>query len=116
MDILHKLKQNLGQEHVKRGALCFQGMNRNNFPYYPCQNDIFPVLSEFFHHPSLASPPKQNSIFEISDNRAILKKFHNVILKIVNFVAIWVISIFGWNLAIFSLKTPLVWGVDMVTK
>ena len=30
--------------------------------------------------------------------------FHNVIFKIVNLVAIWIIGIFGWNLAIFPKK------------
>ena len=32
LDILHKMKENLGQEHVKRRLLSFQGKNWNNFP------------------------------------------------------------------------------------
>ena len=31
--------------------------------------------------------------------------FHIIILKIVNLVAIWIIGIFGWNLAIFPQNT-----------
>ena len=29
---------------------------------------------------------------------------HNVMFKIVNLVAIWIIGIFGWNIAIFLIK------------
>ena len=41
LDILHKLKGNLGQEHIKRGHLSFQSKNWNNFPCYPWKNDNF---------------------------------------------------------------------------
>ena len=34
LDILHKMKENLCQEHVKRELLSFQGKNWNNFPWY----------------------------------------------------------------------------------
>ena len=69
LDILHEMKENFGQEHVKKGPLSFQGKNRNNFPAIPGKMTVFPVLALLFH-PSL--PPKQNQyIFEISDNRAI---------------------------------------------
>ena len=32
LDILHKMKENLGQEHVERELVSFQGKNWNNFP------------------------------------------------------------------------------------
>ena len=32
LDILHKMKVNLGQERVKRGLLSVQGKKWNNFP------------------------------------------------------------------------------------
>ena len=35
LDILHKFKGNLGQEHVKGGPPSFQGKNWNNFLCYP---------------------------------------------------------------------------------
>ena len=31
LDILHKMKENLDQEHVRRGLLSFQGDNWNDF-------------------------------------------------------------------------------------
>ena len=34
-----------------------------------------------------------------------MERFDNVILKIINFVAIWIIGIFGWNITIFT-QTP----------
>ena len=75
LDILHKLKGNLDQEHVKGGNPSFQGKNWNNFFAIPEKMTVFPVLSLLFN-PSL---PKiwlphlnKNYIFEIRDNRAIL--------------------------------------------
>ena len=41
LDISHKLKGNLGQEHVKRGPPSFQGKNWNNCPCYPWKNYSF---------------------------------------------------------------------------
>ena len=35
LDILNKLKGNLGQEHVKNGPLSFQGKHWNNSLCYP---------------------------------------------------------------------------------
>ena len=31
----YRMKENLGQEHVERGLLSFQGKNWNNFSCYP---------------------------------------------------------------------------------
>ena len=41
LDILHKMKENLGQEHVKCRLLSFQGKNWNNFFSSPWKNDSF---------------------------------------------------------------------------
>ena len=92
LDILHKMKENLGQEHAKGGPLFFHGKNWNNFPCYPWKMTVFPVLTLLFH-PSLPkiwlSHLNKNYIFEVSGNRAgSLQKFHNVILKTVNLGAI----------------------------
>ena len=38
LDILYKMEEDLGQEHVKRGL---PGKNWNNFPCYPWKNDSF---------------------------------------------------------------------------
>ena len=74
LDILHKMKENLGQEHVKRGPLSFQGKIETIFPEIPEKMTVFSVLTLLFH-PSL---PKiwlyhlnKNYIFEISDNSAV---------------------------------------------
>ena len=69
------MKENLGQEHVKRGLLSFQGKNWNNFPDIPGgKMTVFPVLILLFH-PSLPkillSHLHKNYIFEISNKRAI---------------------------------------------
>ena len=83
LDILHKMKENLGQEHVKRGLLSFQGKIGTILLAIPGKMTGFPVLTLLFH-PSLPkiwlSHLNENYIFEISDNRAIV--------KIVNLVAI----------------------------
>ena len=52
LDILHKMKENLSQEHVKGRLLSFQGKNWNNFAFYPWKMTAFPVLTLFFQ-PSL---------------------------------------------------------------
>ena len=41
LDILHKMKENLGHEHVKKGLLSLKGKNCNNFSCYPWKNDSF---------------------------------------------------------------------------
>ena len=74
LDILHKMKENLGQEHVERGLLSFQGKIGTIFSPIPGKMTIFPVLTLLFH----SSLPKiwlshlhKYYIFEISNNRAI---------------------------------------------
>ena len=41
LDILHKMKENLGQEHVKRGLLSFQGKNGTIFHAIPGKMTVF---------------------------------------------------------------------------
>ena len=41
LHILHKMKENLGQELVKRRLLSFQEKDWNNFPCYPWKNVSF---------------------------------------------------------------------------
>ena len=41
LDILHKMKENLRQEHVKRGLLSFQGKIRTTFPAIPGKMTVF---------------------------------------------------------------------------
>ena len=71
------MKENLGQEHVKRGGSILTGKNWNNFPAIPGKMTVFPVLTPFFH-PSLPktwlSHLNKNYIFEISENKAIRLK------------------------------------------
>ena len=55
LDILHKMKENLDQEHVRRGLLSFQGDNWNDFPLYHWKNDSFSSFHPFSTHPSLKS-------------------------------------------------------------
>ena len=74
LDIFHKMKENLGQECVKKGLLSFQGKNWNNFPDIPGKMTVFSVLTLLFH-PFLPkiwlSHLHKNYIFEISNNSAI---------------------------------------------
>ena len=68
------MKENLGQEHVERRILSFQGKIETIFPAIPGKMTAFPVLTVLFH-PSLPkiwlSHLHKNYIFEISNNRAI---------------------------------------------
>ena len=52
LDIIHKMKENLGQEQVKRGLLSFQGHIGTIFNDIPGKMTVFPVLTLLFH-PSL---------------------------------------------------------------
>ena len=72
LDNLHKMKNNLGQEHVKR-----EGKIRKTAPDFPGKMTVFPVLTLLFH----LSLPKiwlsyshKNYISEMSNNRAICWK------------------------------------------
>ena len=87
------MKENLGQEHVKRGPLSFQGKIGTIFLAIPGKITVFPVLTLLFYQslPKIwLSHLNKNYIFEISDNLLgyLLEKFHNVTLTIVNLVAI----------------------------
>ena len=74
LDILHKMKGNLDQEHVRRGLYPSRAKIGTIFPAIPGKMTVFLVLSLLFH-PSLPkiwpSHPNKNYIFEISDNRTI---------------------------------------------
>ena len=48
LDILHKIKENLGQEHVEMGLLSFQGKIGTIFPAIPGKMTVFPVLTLLF--------------------------------------------------------------------
>ena len=48
LDILHKMEENLGQEHVKGGLLSFQGKSWENFPSYPWKNNSFSSFDRTF--------------------------------------------------------------------
>ena len=50
LDILHKLKRNLGQEHVKKGASILLGQKLEQFSLtIPGKMTVFQVLSLLFH-------------------------------------------------------------------
>ena len=74
LDILDKMKENLGQEHVEGGLLSIQGKIAIILPATPRKVTFFPVLILFFH-PSLPkiwlSHLNKSYIFEMSNNRAI---------------------------------------------
>ena len=74
LDILHKMKKNLDQEHVKRGLPSFQGKIGTISSAIPGKMTVFPVLTLLFH-PSFPkiwlSHLNKNYIFEISDNKTI---------------------------------------------
>ena len=55
LDILYKMKESLGQEHVKWGLLSFQGKIEKNVPDFPGKKTVFPVLTLLFTCPSLKS-------------------------------------------------------------
>ena len=72
-----QIEGEFGSRTCTRGPLSFQGKNWNIFPDIPRKMTVIPVLSLLFH-PFL---PKnwfpylnKNYIFEISDNRAIIRK------------------------------------------
>ena len=71
------MKENLGQEHVERGLLSFQGKNGTIFPAIPGEMTVFPVLTLHFHLslPKIwLSHPHKNYIFEIINNRDIFTR------------------------------------------
>ena len=73
LDILHKLKENLSQKHVKRRFLSLQGKIRKIASHFPGKMTIFLVLTLLFH---LSLPiiwlshPHKNYISKMSNNRA----------------------------------------------
>ena len=71
LDILHKMKENLGQERVKLGLLSFQGKNFNNFPDIPEKMTVFPVLTQLFQNVTLLI----NRQVSISENLVIFQRF-----------------------------------------
>ena len=95
------MKKSLGQEHAKSGLLSFQGKIGKIPPDFPGKITVIPVLTLLFH----LSLPKiwllthtKITFLKWKNNRAtLLEKFHNVIFKIVDLVATWIIGIFGWN-------------------
>ena len=48
LNILHKLKGNLGQNNVKGEPPSFQGKKWNNFPCYPWKNNSFFQFCPYF--------------------------------------------------------------------
>ena len=77
LDILHIMKENLGQKHVKRELLSFQGKIGKIAPDFPGKMTVFLVLTLLFY---LSLPklwlfhPHKNYISEMSNNRAICWK------------------------------------------
>ena len=74
LDILHKIKGNLGKEHVKKGFYPSRAKIGTIFPTIPEKMTVFLVLSLLFHKflPKIwLSHRNETYIFEISDNRAI---------------------------------------------
>ena len=73
LNILHKMKGNLGQDHVKRGLVSFQA-KLEQFSLLSLEKRQFLVLTLLFY-PSLPkiwlSHLSKNYIFKISDGRAI---------------------------------------------
>ena len=49
LDILHKMNNNLDQEHVKRGIQSFQGKIGTIANDFPGKMTVFPVLTLLFH-------------------------------------------------------------------
>ena len=74
LEILHKMKMNLGQESVKRGFYPSRAKIGTIYHDIPEKMTVFLVLTLFFH-PSLPkiwlSHLHEIYIFEISNNRAI---------------------------------------------
>ena len=74
LDVLHKMKENLGHEHVERGILSFHGKIGTILAAIPGKMTVFPVLNLLFQ-PSLPkswlSHLHKNYNFEISNNSAI---------------------------------------------
>ena len=83
------MKENLGQEHVKRGLLSSQGKIGKIDPDFPGKMIVFPVLTVLFHLslPKIwLSHPHKNYISEMSNNRAICWK-SIIMLSCVDLVA-----------------------------
>ena len=51
LDILHKMKGDLGQEHAKWGFYHSSGKSGTIFPAIPRKMTVFPVLTLLFHPP-----------------------------------------------------------------
>ena len=69
LDTLHKMKENLGQEHVKMGILSFQGKIGKIAFDFPGKMTFFPVLTLLFHLslPKIwLSHPHKSYIYEMS--------------------------------------------------
>ena len=118
-DILNKMKDNLGQECVKGGLLSFQGKLKETAPDVPGKMTFFQFWPYFSTCPSLKSGfPTQTKIIFLkwAITGLFAGKFHNVIFKIVDLVATWIIGYFRLKSSDFPDKAPIVWGVAMVTK
>ena len=105
-DILNKMKGNLDQECVKGGLLSFQGKIGPIAPDFHGKWQLFQFWPYFSACPSLNSgfPTRSKIIFlKLAIIGLFAKKFHNVIFKIVDLVAIWKL-IFSAEIAIFSIK------------
>ena len=77
LDILHKMKDSLGQEHVKRGSYPSRAKLAKLLLISLENDSFFPVLTLLFHLslPKIwLSHPHKNYIFEMSNNRAICRK------------------------------------------
>ena len=77
LDILHKMKEDLGQEHAEKGLLSFQGKIGKTVPDFFGKMTVFPVVTLLFHL-SLSkiwlSHPHKIYISKMSNNRAIFWK------------------------------------------
>ena len=74
MGILHKMKENLGKERIKRGFLSFPGKIGTVAPDFPEKKTVFPVLTLLLHLSFLKiwlSQLRKRYTFEISNKRAI---------------------------------------------
>ena len=81
----------MGQEHVKGGLHPSRAKIGTIFPAIPGKMTVFLVLSLLFHPllPKIWLPHLNKTyVFEISNNGYSPEKFHTIILKIDNFVAI----------------------------
>ena len=113
------MKDNLGQECVKKGLLSYQGKIETIALDFP-ENNSFSLLTLLFHVsvPKIwLSHPNKNYIFWNEKQYGyLLEKFYNVIFKTVDLVATWIIGYFRLKSSDFPDKAPILWGVAMVTK